>query len=344
LGEFFYKNSIDFRGLVAFPFIQKHVEPTSSHVRKDRSLVLLGSGKDSITTSELLKKAKKTFSLFSLSPRPIHRETAQLIQASLYEVKRTIDPKLFELNKVAGMYNGHIPITAITSLTAILMAHLNDFRYVILSNEESANYGNVEYHGSMINHQWSKSLEFETLFREYLRNYVTSDIVYFSLLRGFTEFHIVKLFVTHPRYFNVFTSCNENFGVLKDRPTTLWCGNCPKCAFVFLMLAAYLPKKQLISIFQKNLFADAKLLPTYKELLALEGIKPFECVGTPEESLAAFEEVLKKGEYATDFVIQSIAPSVENMLKEKNVSTESVFVFSNNHNIPEEFVDLVSNI
>ncbi len=190
--------------------------------------------------------------------------------------------------------------------TALFAALLYDFRVVVASNEASANYGNVMYLGSEMNHQWSKSLEFETLLSQYVTNYISQDLSVFSLLRPLTEMDIAKTFSKYPNYFHSFTSCNTNFKIQHNPRRGQWCGKCPKCAFVFLILSAFLPKETVIGIFQKNLFADPTLIATYEELLGIAGFKPFECVGTPEESILAFRKVREKGEFSGDVVYEHI--------------------------------------
>ena len=306
LGEFFYRNNIDFRDLVHFPHTQKPATAPISMKLSDRSLVLLGAGKDSIVTAELLKEKGREFTLFTLNPSEIHQEVARQIGRPLRLMKRTLDPMLSELNKHPDAYNGHVPITAVFMCTALFAALLYDFRVVVASNEESANYGNVMYLGSEMNHQWSKSLEFETLLSQYVTNYISQDLSVFSLLRPLTEMDIAKTFSKYPNYFHSFTSCNTNFKIEQNPRRGQWCGKCPKCAFVFLILSAFLPKETVIGIFQKNLFADPTLIATYEELLGIAGFKPFECVGTPEESILAFRKVREKGEFAGDVVYEHI--------------------------------------
>lgn len=347
LGEFYFKNSLDFRGLVEFPFITpaKSFAKTDSHLStQDRALVLLGAGKDSIVSAELLKKYKKDFSLFSLNEWPVIGEAAREIGASLISIHRSIDPQLFEVNKLQGALNGHIPITAMFSLTGMLAAILYGYRYVIASNEESASYGNVKYLGMEINHQWSKSYEFEKLLQEYSSRFITPDIQYFSLLRPLTELNITKIFATHDKYFHIFTSCNKNF-LLRDRSKkSLWCGECPKCAFIFLLLSAFLSKNEVVGIFHQNLLANERLLPIYKELLGLEGFKPFECVGTPEESLFAFVRVVHRGEFKNDVVVRLLTAESQKVYEQKQISSHAVMSVSKNHRIPEEFVEIVANL
>jgi len=75
---------------------------------------------------------------------------------------------------------------------------------------------------------------------------------------------------------------------------TRWCGNCPKCLFVYLTLYPFLFKKELMKIFGKDIFENRKLLPIMKTLLGQGKPKPFECVGTKKESQLAFKLSLKK--------------------------------------------------
>ena len=71
----------------------------------------------------------------------------------------------------------------------------------------------------------------------------------------------------HFKYFPAFSSCNKNF-TIKDKQAVRWCCDCPKCAFVFAGLAAFLAKEKVIEIFGENLFAKKDLFPLYRELLA----------------------------------------------------------------------------
>ena len=300
LGEFFYKNKIDFRGLVKFPFNENAVSVSVNFPRKDRSLLGIGGGKDSIVSAELLKESGKQLDLVT-SGFPIQIEVAKVIGGKIINVFRQIDLKLLELNKEKGVYNGHIPVSVYYAFVLLLAAALFDYKYVLAGNEKSANYGNVEYLGEMINHQWSKSEEFEKLFQEYVRKFITPDIEYSSLLRKMTELQVVEKFVKYPQYFKVFSSCNRNFTLLRSSSDEFrkgkWCWRCPKCLFVFISLAAFLPKQEVLDIFGKNLLEDKNLIPLFEELIGIRNFKPFECVGTPEEVREALRKIAEKGEF-----------------------------------------------
>ena len=101
-------------------------------------------------------------------------------------------------------------------------------KYVALSNESSANESTVA--GSTVNHQYSKSFEFEQDFHKYEKDWLGSGVYYFSMLRPLSEFQIAKYFAGATAYHDIFRSCNA--GSKQD----IWCGHCPKCLFVFLIL------------------------------------------------------------------------------------------------------------
>lgn len=232
-------------------------------------------------------------------------EVTKILGKTPIVIKRVIDRKLFELNR-QGAYNGHIPVSAIYAFLSVFAATVYDYRYVVVSNERSANYGNVKYLGLMINHQWSKSMEFEKLFQNYVANFITPDIQYYSLLRTMTELEIAEQFVKYPKYFLAFSSCNRNFTISKGILAGKWCGECPKCAFVFTGLAAYLPKEKVVRIFGKNLLEDKSLVKVFKQLLGVADIKPFECVGTPQEMKQAMHLIKNKGEFDGDMVMKGL--------------------------------------
>ncbi len=344
LGEFFYRNNVHFHGIVQFPVSKKDAPHPVIFTTKDKSLVGLGGGKDSIVSAELLKKAHKDFTLVSIDVRDIHRRVAAIIDMPLMEVRREIDLKLYALNLRHDVYNGHIPVSAIYAFVDLLLAVLGGFRFIIASNEESANYGNVKYLGEEINHQWSKTLEFETLFQRYVSSYITQDITYFSLLRPMKEIKVVQLFAKLEQYFSTFSSCNTNFRRLGEAPRLRWCGACPKCAFVFLLLSAFVPKDRLRTIFGKNLYAHPPILPTFRELLGLTGVKPFECVGTAEECRFALYKASESGQYNADVVMQTLHRELGDLWKTLPALRERLFSLSTDHLIPASFQSILATL
>jgi hypothetical protein len=357
LGEFFYRNNLDFHGLINFPKSESRspnpdpAPPTSPPPPK-KLLVPIGGGKDSIVTAELLKKHGYDVTLLRIGRHPLIEEAARVAGLPLLSIERRLAPELFELNE-QGALNGHIPITAYLSILSTVIAELYGFDAVVMSNERSANEGNVEYLGEMINHQWSKSLEFERMFRTYLHG-IHFEIEYFSLLRPLSELAITKIFAGLPKYFPVVTSCNKNWrlaATLSPTPSPTgggargegikWCGTCPKCASAFATLAAFLPREQLLATFKKNLFDERVLQPMYRQLLGIEGFKPFECVGTPEETKAAFFLAHERGDLNETKAMQLFLAEVLPTLKRPKELVAEALKLSGDHCIPERFLPLL---
>ncbi|MFG1606213.1 hypothetical protein [Actinoplanes sp. NPDC049265] len=253
-----------------------------------RPLSAVGGGKDSIVTLEILRAAGFDPVPFSVNPNPVIVSVNEASGLPALAARRQLDPRLFELNN-AGARNGHIPVTAINSLIAIATAAWHGLGPVAMSNERSASDPNLIWNGHEVNHQWSKGEAAEGLLRAAVREHVGLTEPYFSFLRPLSELRIAQLFAAHTRYDDVVTSCNQAFK-LHDR-TERWCGNCPKCRFVFLAMAPFMPHERLVHIFGHDLFADPAQLPGYRELLGLDAHKPFECVGEVEESVVALSMI-----------------------------------------------------
>jgi hypothetical protein len=345
MGEFYYRNNIDFRELVHFPYLDNKGEAIP-FLRSDRSLIGIGGGKDSIVAYELLKTAGEQMTGFVVSHGPEHIVVDGVVKQmgiDTLRVKRQLDKQLTELNKRSDTYNGHVPVSAIFAFIGVLLSVLYDYSYVVVTNERSAESGNTEWKGYTINHQWSKTLEFETVFREYIQKWVTVDVTYFSLLRPFTELKIVELFSSYKQYFPYFSSCNRNFRITPLRQgfeghgKTLWCGECAKCAFVFGLLSALIAKSELITIFGKNLFADEKLVPMYEDLLGYGTMKPFDCVGPFEETQVALYLSLQKGEYKGDIIMEMFERDILPQIKNIEELKKEEFRIGSVESIPERF-------
>ena len=249
-----------------------------------RPLSAVGGGKDSIVTLEILRAAGLDPVPFSVNPNPVIVNVNAASGLPALAARRKLDPRLFELNK-AGALNGHIPVTAINSLIAIATAVWHGLGPVVMSNERSASDPNLIWNGHEVNHQWSKGVAAEGLLRAAVTAHAGLTEPYFSLLRSLSELHIAQLFARHTQYDDVVTSCNKAFK-LHD-PTVRWCGDCPKCRFVYLAMAPAMDRARLNKIFGHDLFADLGQVPGFLELLGIDAHKPFECVGEVEESLVA---------------------------------------------------------
>ena len=169
------------------------------------------------------------------------------------DLGRTLAPELFELNR-QGAWNGHIPVTAVNSAIMVLAALVQGVDQVVFSNERSVSYGSQIAGTGEVNHQWSKGWAFEKAFGEYVQQHIAADLNYYSLLRPLSELAVARQFAKTDFYDAHFSSCNRNFHILGERPVNRWCGVCPKCHFVFLALAPFMPKTRLVRIFEASAF------------------------------------------------------------------------------------------
>lgn len=317
LSEFLFRNQIDPKSIAHFTGEAGYQRVTHQlTVDENKILTGIGGGKDSIVSLELLKDFEQTgFVVETNKENVIAHEVADIAGVPLAPISRIIDPKL--IVGVPGAYNGHVPISAIYAFLGILEAAEGGQSAFVVSNEYSSNFGNFESEGNEVNHQWSKSAEFEKLFQKYVRENLTTSIQYFSLLRPFYELRIVEKFVSvGEKYFHIFSSCNRNFAHDHDGESR-WCGECPKCAFGFLMLGAFLPKEKVVSIFKKDLFEDASLKQLFVDILGYGDMKPFDCVGTFDESRMALS--LARDKWPNNPMVKELTTLIEGAELNKEV-------------------------
>jgi len=289
LGEFFYCNSIqtnfdDFMNIEITSSRKKKELPVFG--LKNETIVPVGGGKDSVVTLELLRKFEEVTPLI-INPRKATLDTVAMSGFSndYFEIQRKIDPVLLDLNE-QGFLNGHTPFSAMLAFYSVLLAVVSKKKNVALSNESSANEATVI--GSDVNHQYSKSYEFEADFREYVAKYLSKEVNYYSFLRPLSELQIGYLFSKQTDYFPLFKSCNVG------SKTDVWCCKCAKCLFTFIILSPFVTAEKLTEIFGENLFDNEELLSIFQELCGLTKEKPFECVGTINEVCLSLIQAIKQ--------------------------------------------------
>ncbi len=282
LGEFFYLNSLE-------PTIDNFMEIIPNEGARflkpenmeldNSSIIPIGGGKDSVVSVELLKDIGENLALI-MNPRGASLATADIggLDKKTIVVRRTLDAKLIDLN-TKGYLNGHTPFSALLAFVGVLSAGVAGKKNIALSNEASANEPTIP--GTNINHQYSKSMDFESDFRNYIHKYITPDIDYFSLLRPLSELQIASIFAKNKKYFSEFRSCNAG------SKTNTWCGECSKCLFTFIILSPFLKPMELEEIFGSNLLGKESMRKYFYELAGIAEEKPFECVGTVDEVNAA---------------------------------------------------------
>lgn len=284
--ELVYQNKLDWNIIDRIKVTcNKDVAPAQkeSGIFKKNAIVGIGGGKDSSLAIELLKKINVPVIGFATKVRPIPllSENAKALDIPLYEVLRKTDPQLLTLKD--GVFLGHIPISLIYALTGVLIAEHEKSTYVVVANETSADESNTEWFGRPVNHQWSKTSEFEERVQKFVHNTINSQITYFSILRPLGGLRVTNLFANMCYHtLNAFSSCNKNFTIERNG-TDRWCGVCAKCLGTNMLLSGTIPLEKRIEIFGSDLYQNNDLEPLLKELLGLTPIKPFDCVATRAE-------------------------------------------------------------
>jgi len=362
LGEFAYRNGLSLRGKIRFPSSGPRIESgagSADHLPpggegnglplspgegqgessstkqglKHHALVAIGGGKDSLVSIEALRAASVAQTVTWIGSSPLIKACAERTGLPTLNITRTLAPALFEINKL-GALNGHIPVTAVNSAILALAALFVDADQVVFSNERSASYGSLIPGTGEVNHQWSKGWSFERDFAAYLKRHVAADLSYYSLLRPFSELAVARQFARIDRYDGHFSSCNRNFHILGERPAQRWCGVCPKCHFVFLALAPFMPKPRLLNIFGRNLLDEPEQASGFDALLEFQDHKPFECVGEGKESRAAMAALADSASWREDALVARFRREIRPQLIESELGVAPLLVASAEHGIP----------
>jgi len=366
LAEFAYRNGLDLRGKIEFPRdgarTSNSGDETSSlpsgqpgsgdfsasasppirgrhdgHGLPRRTLVPIGGGKDSLVAVEALKANGIEATAVWVGASPLIASVAARTGLPVLNVGRELASVLFDYNRL-GAYNGHIPVTAINSAILVCAAVLYGFDSIVFANERSASSATLEYEGRQVNHQWSKGWAFERAFAAHVHSHVAADLDCFSLLRPFSELAVTRAFAgLGGAYFDAFSSCNRNFRILGPKPADRWCGQCPKCHFVFLALAPFLPKPRLLAIFGRNLLDDEAQAGGFDALIEYRDHKPFECVGEASEARAALAALAARPEWREDALVARFREEIAPQLTADSLPIEPWLRASDEHGVPARF-------
>lgn len=353
LGEFRYINNIKTteEDFVNFISLGKKIDLEEELINEkiqESVFIPVGGGKDSNVTLELLKNKLKNVKPFLINGKEVSYEcikTAGFSKNEIIEVNRILDKKIIELNN-KGYLNGHTPFSAMVAFLSYTVAFINGTQYIALSNENSANESNVK--GEKINHQYSKSLEFEDDFRFYCKKYLKAgNIEYFSFLRPISELQIAKLFSKFPKYYEKFKSCN----VGSKNSKWNWCGKCPKCLFVYIILSPFIEKNKMIEIFGNDLLDRKEFENTFLELCGFSEIKPFECVGTYSEVRYAVNKCIQnfinnneKIPYLLGYYLNLDKAKEYCKLYSEELKDNRLKEYNVNNNLPEKFNNILKKV
>jgi hypothetical protein len=340
LAEFAFRNRIALQGQFAVGW-SAAAPPAPIELELPRRIcVPVGGGKDSIVTLECLRHSGQPLILFSLGDAEPIRRCIAASGLPFVRVHRRLDSGLFQLNE-RGALNGHIPITGIVSAIALAGAVMSGYDAIAMSNEHSASAPNLLIDDIEVNHQYSKSLEFEQDFSEYVNNQVSPSIAYFSLLRPLSEIEIARRFSKYPQYFPIFRSCNTAFRQAPAARATEWCCDCPKCRFVFLALAPFIAKAELIAIFGRNLLDDEAQRDGFAQLCGLQEHKPFECVGEVAESAAVMAFLGGYPDWREDRVVRQLHRTFAALRQHQPADYRALFAVKCPHRVPDAYMAML---
>lgn len=375
LWEFFFKNNINPEWLLNFYnfWIEntylKNLNEKINFKTSEKYLVPVWGWKDSIVSIELLKNFWKNIDLvtFSQNDNILYENTSEISWNKRLFIRREISKNILDYSN-PPYYNWHVPITWIIAFVLELACYIYDYKYIVLSNEKSANFWNTTFHWVEVNHQWSKSYEFERDFWDYVFKYISNNTKYFSLLRPFYELKIAEVFSKlWKKYFKKFSSCNVNFKIFKkilipnpspegegsspllqersQEVRSYWCKSCPKCAFVYAILRPFLTKEETLEIFSRELYEDESLEKLFRELAWISWIKPFECVWTNEEVVLAMKMALNKFD-KLPFILKIFEREVDSKMSIEeydNLKNKILTLDFEENLIPEELKNLLKS-
>ncbi len=281
LGEFRYVNKIPIDSKTTVRGNGNQSEAyAQTPARQVNPLLLNGGGKDGSVSALLLADAGINATWFQRGSSAAQRSVVSAWNMPDITIKRTLDP-----NRRGRKFGGHRPINASLALISVLFACLANYDSVIASNEASANEGNMVIDGFTLNHQYSKSLEFETDFSTLLKEF-NIPVKYFSLLRPLHELQIAVIAANLPaEKLGAITSCNNGTG------TGQWCLNCAKCAFVALVMTAA-GSEAAAKVWGRQVICEPALRQHLLELLDPDVPKPLDCVGTLHECQITAQVIL----------------------------------------------------
>ncbi len=343
MGEFRYRNGlldVARETWVNFIFEGRPIETVRDQGLLEGNLIAFTGGKDSTLALGLLRDSllgpNETF--FVSAPAPTRDAIKEVLEVEDYPettVSRTMHPRLLALN-AEGALNGHTPFSIVVAFLGLLAASLRGRAYFIVANEASADQPTVP--GTDINHQYSKSLHFEKRFQAYAGGFWPNGPKYFSILRPFSEIGIAALLKRYEDTLSYVSSCNA-----KDKPG-LWCGDCAKCLFAFLLFSAEWNIFFAEGIFGRNMLEKEEHLTMLEELTGAAETRPFECVGTTQESLAIVSWILAKLPDAKDMpLLKAYLGKHGDLILEPSMYKMIACEF-HEHAIPDEsFVELLKS-
>ncbi|MFW5661932.1 MAG: hypothetical protein ACOC05_11170 [Oceanicaulis sp.] len=290
LGEFYVRNALAYPPSLSVDATRARDLPAKKSEGR-QAVTAFGGGKDSHVASDVVRRVGGEAERVSvILSETVGDRLQTMSETPVVLIRRMIDPRLIEISKSGEALNGHIPITAINSVLLAIHAAARGLDWVVFANERAASEPTMQINGLGVNHQFSKSLEFEDALIAAF-DAAGAQFSYFSVLRPTSELWTAHYLATYAEHaLPIFASCNRNFvfaGETALAEGRRWCGHCAKCVYTAVLLAPFLPMDRHAEIFQSTPLHDQDNAEFLNEIAGLTGAKPWECVGETREVAAA---------------------------------------------------------
>jgi hypothetical protein len=262
-------------------------------------LAFCGGGKDSLVALKLLERAGLPFATLGYAhsvygaAEPQHAlldrvaaVTARARAERQWVIDDLLDAPIARLRPAMGVKYILAAETPASVFAAVPIALARGYRGLAVAHEASANSGNLEWNGEVVNHQWGKGWDAEQLLDGYVQRALVANLRYFSVLQPVHDEVIFELLSRDAELAVLTHSCNLR------KP---WCGACAKCAYVWLQFAAHLPPPIVEATFGADLGEHAGNERWFREMLGLAEHTPFECVGSAVEARLALAVARARG-------------------------------------------------
>ncbi|SET82866.1 hypothetical protein [Geodermatophilus poikilotrophus] len=336
LGEFAAVNRLPVPHEVAFDLELTDDLPAPVEGGGHEALLPVGGGKDSALALVVVTPA----TALAVNPTDAQRDVTRAAGVPLIGVRRRLDPLLAERTRAGGL-NGHVPVTAINSAISTLVAVLGGFDPVVFANERSADEETLTVNGARVNHQYSKSYEFERLFAAAAAEV---GVGYFSLTRQLSELATVAAVADLPDLRGEILSCNRSYtqAHMGGEATQRWCLHCDKCLFTFLCFAVFLTPEEARAMFGGDPLADPSLADGFRRLWATE--KPFDCVGERAESAAAMAHLARSTAWGDHAVVRALGAEAASFAAVTGATVEGFLPPRGDHSVPDRYLTSLQRV
>jgi hypothetical protein len=262
-------------------------------------LAFCGGGKDSLVALKLLERAGLPFATLGYAhsnygaAEPQHAlldriggRTARVRAERQWVIDDLLDAPVARLRPALGVKYILAAETPASVFATVPLALARGYRGLVVAHEASANSGNLEWNGEVVNHQWGKGWDAERLLDGYVQRTLVAGLRYFSVLQPIHDEVIFELLARDAELAALTHSCNVK------KP---WCGACAKCAYVWLQFAAHLPPDVVHATFGADLGERPENARWFREMLGLADHTPFECVGSAPEARLALSLARARG-------------------------------------------------